>query len=51
MEGNSMGRMAVGGKVTHLYKDWAPISAPDGSQRTYHRRPSAAGVSLPWGLQ
>jgi hypothetical protein len=40
----------AGGKVTHLYKDWAMISAPDGSQRTYHRRPSAAGATLPWRL-
>jgi hypothetical protein len=37
----------AGGKLTHLYKDWAMISAPDGSLRTNHRRPSAANLTLP----
>jgi hypothetical protein len=41
----------VGGKLKQLHKDWAMISAPDGSQRTYHRRPSAADVTLPWRLR
>ena len=41
----------AGGKLTHLYKDWAVIWAPDGSQRPYHRRPSAADGTLPWRLR
>jgi hypothetical protein len=41
----------AGGKLTQLYKDSAMISAPDGSQRTFHRRPSAADVTLPWRLR
>ena len=41
----------AGGKLTHLYKDWAMISAPDGSRRTYHRRPFAANLALPWRLR
>jgi hypothetical protein len=41
----------AGGKLTQLHKDWAMISAPDGSQRTFHRRPFAANLTLPWRLR
>jgi hypothetical protein len=41
----------AGGKLTQLYKDWAMISASGGSQRTYHRRPFAANLTLPWRLR
>jgi hypothetical protein len=40
-----------GGKLTQLYKDSATISAPDGLQRTFHRRRFAADVTLPWRLR
>jgi hypothetical protein len=41
----------AGGKLSQLYKDWAMISASGGSQRTYHRRPFAANLTLPWRLR
>jgi hypothetical protein len=40
----------AGGKLTQLYKDSATISATDGLQRTFHRRPAAADVTVPWRL-
>jgi hypothetical protein len=41
----------AGGRLKQLQKDWAVIAAPDGSQRTYHRRPSTANFTLPWRLR
>jgi hypothetical protein len=41
----------AGGKLTQLHKYWAMISAPDDSQRTFHRRPFAADGTLPWMLR
>jgi hypothetical protein len=41
----------AGRKLTQLHKDWAMISAPDGSQRTFHRRPFSANLTLPWRLR
>jgi hypothetical protein len=42
----------AGGRLIRLHKDWAVvIAAADGTERTVHRRPAAANVTLPWRLR
>jgi len=41
----------AGGKLIRLHKDWAVIAGADGSERVFHRRPTAANGTLPWRLR
>jgi hypothetical protein len=41
----------AGGKLIRMHTDWAVIAAPDGSERTFHRRSTNTRSALPWDLR